>query len=131
LQGWQVTADWEKYEATMINIGSSPAEEMPAFVFDLPDDGIGIDFRNEDFKTDDGFGQGNIADPHPVTDIDKALDRAKRDVHFFYHIWVEEQEEPAGIILTPWQIYATRAGDKVIVKLTNEALILRDVKIPH
>lgn len=131
LQGWKVTADWDKYEAKQINIGSYPSEETPAFVFDLRGDEVEIDFRNEDFKTPDGFGQGNIADPRPVADLKAALDRAKRDVHFFYHIWVEGREEPIGIILTPYQIKVTRTGDTVTVKLTSEALTLRDVKLKY
>lgn len=129
LEGWRVAVDWEKYEATRINIGSSEAEDEPAYVFDYPGDGIAIDFRNEDFKTEDGFGQGNIANPRPVSDLKAALARARRNVHFQYRIWVSERKEPVGVILTPHQIKATRAGDRIVVKLTDEALTLRDIRI--
>ena len=131
LSGWRVSVAWDRYEATRINIGSSPSEETPAFVFDLPGDGLVVDFRNEDFKTPEGFGQGNIADPQRVTDLEAALSRAKRDVHFLYRIWVEGRDEPAGIILTPYQINVTRSGNRITVKLTNEALIERDVQIKY
>jgi hypothetical protein len=131
LQGWDIEVPWEKYDFKLINIGSSPADETPAFVCDLPGDGIEIDFRNEDFKTADGFGQGNIADPRLVTDLEAALDRAKRDVHFLYRIWVEGRREPIGIILTPFQIKVTRTESRVIVKLTNAALIERDGRIRY
>lgn len=131
LQGWEIEVPWEKYDFKLINIGSSPSDETPAFVCDLHGDDIVIDFRNEDFKTTDGFGQGNIADPRPVTDVNAALDRAKRDVHFLYRIWADDEREPAGIILTPFQIFVTRTGNRIIVKLTNEALIERDVRIHY
>lgn len=126
LRGWKVEVQWEKFDASEINIGSSPSQSMPAFVFDLRGDGITVDFRNEDFKTDDSFGQGNIADPHPVTDLQAALNRAKQDVHFLYQIWVGDSVEPAGVILTPYQIFVTRSDDTLTVKLTNDAIIERD-----
>jgi hypothetical protein len=128
LQGWKVEVQWEKFDASEINIGSSPSQEMPAYVFDLRGDGLTVDFRNEDFKTDDSFGQGNIADPHPVTDLEAALDRAKQDVHFLYQIWVGDSAEPAGVILTPYQIFVTKSDDTLTVKLTNDALLERDVR---
>jgi hypothetical protein len=131
LKGWKVPVAWDKYDGMRINIGSYPSDDTPAYQFDYWGDDLTVDFRNEDFKTSDGFGQGNIADPQPVTDLDVALDRARRDVHFLYRIWVPAQDDPVGIILTPYQINVTRAGDRISVKLTNDALIERDVRIKY
>ncbi|MDA2915773.1 hypothetical protein MYX64_02865 [Nitrospinae bacterium AH_259_B05_G02_I21] len=131
LKGWKVSVPWEQYDGVGINIGSYPSEYAPAFQFDLRGDDLTVDFRNEDFKTPDGFGQGNIAEPRPVTDLEAALDRARRDVHFLYRIWVPGHDEPVGIILTPYQINVTRSGNRITVKLTGEALTLRDVQIKY
>jgi hypothetical protein len=131
LKGWKVSVPWEQYDGVRINIGSYPSDYTPAFQFDYRGDDLTVDFRNEDFKTPDGFGQGNIADPQPVTDLEAALDRARRDVHFLYRIWVPGHDEPVGIILTPHQINVTRSGNRITVKLTGEALTLRDVRIKH
>ena len=131
LKGWTVSVPWEQYDGVRINIGSYPSEYTPAFQFDLRGDDLTVDFRNEDFKTPDALGQDNIAEPQPVTDLEAALDRARRDVHFLYQIWVPGHDEPVGIILTPYQINVTRAGNRITVKLTGEALTLRDVQIPY
>jgi hypothetical protein len=131
VQGWKVPIAWEEYEAIRINIGESPSMEQPAFVFDRRGDGITIDFRNDEFMTPDGMGQGNIADPRPVKDLEKALDRARRNLHFQYRIWLEGHPKPVGVILTPYLIKATRSGNTVVVKLTREALIERDVQIHY
>ena len=131
LKGWKVPVEWKKYDGVRINIGSYPSEYTPAFQFDYRGDDLTVDFRNEDFKTPDGLGQGNIADPQLVTDLEAALDRARRDVHFLYRIWAPGHDEPVGIILTPYQINVTRSGNQITVKLTGEALTLRDVQIKY
>lgn len=127
-QTWKVPIAWDKYDAKKINIGSSPADETPAYVFDLQGDELTVDFRNEDFKTPDGFGQGNIADPHPVTDLEAAFNRARRNILLQYRIWIGDRKEPVGIILTPYLVKMTRDGDRIVVKLTGEALKERDVR---
>ena len=125
-QTQKVPVAWEDYDAIRINIANDPDIETPAYAFDYRGDEFKIDFRNEDFVKSESLGLGNIANPRPVTDLEAALDRARRDILMQYRIWIEDRKEPIGIILTPWLIRVIRDSNRIVVKMTQGALNERD-----
>ena len=123
------TVEWQRYEATQINIAEEPAWEDPAIYLDLKGDQWAVEFPNDNFLSLHRFFLGDIANPRPVKgDVKKAaLDLLERDLVHVFRVRLGESEGPdQAIILTPYTIQAATFVNTIRIKLDDNGLQTRE-----
>lgn len=123
------TVDWQRYEATQINIAEEPAWEDPAIYLDLKGDEWTVEFPNDEFLSHTRWLLGDIAEPRPVSgDVKKAaLDLLERDLVNVYRVQVGGPEHPdRAIVLTPYSIVALTIDRVIKIKLDDDGLQTRE-----
>ncbi len=123
------TVEWQRYEATQINIAEEPAWEDPAIYLDLKGDQWAVEFPNDNFLSLTRFFLGDIADPRPVKgNIKKAaLDLLERDLVYVFRVRIGGAEDSdQAIILTPYTLQAFTFGDTIRIKLDDHGLNTRE-----
>ena len=123
------TIDWNRYEATQINIAEEESWEDPAILLDLKGDEWTVKFPNDRFISLDRNFFGDIANPRPVGgDVREAASNLlERDLVYVFRIQVGNPNSPdRAIILTPYTIEASTFGDTIKIKLDENGLQTRE-----
>lgn len=124
------TVEWQRYEATQINIAEEEAWEDPAIFLDLKGDPWKVEFPNDTFISLDRFFFGDIARPRPVEGNVRqaALALLERDLVHVYRIRLggEVEGPDRAIILTPYTIRAFTLGSTIRIKLDENGLFMRE-----
>lgn len=123
------TIEWERYEATRINIAEEDAWEDPAIFLDLKGDDWEVVFPNDEFLSQHRRLFGDIANPRPVEgDVQEAarelLDRYLVKV---YRVRIGGGDSPdRAIVFTPYSIKALTIGDTIKIALDDNGLHTRE-----
>jgi hypothetical protein len=128
-RGFLETVDWDKYEATQINIAEAPAWEDPAVYLDLKEDEWTVEFPNDEFLSHTRRLLGDIADPRPIEgDVQKtAMELLERDLVHVYRVQIGGPDLPdRAIVLTPYTIKALTIGEVIKIKLDDNGLQTRE-----
>ncbi len=123
------TVEWQRYEATQINIAEEPAWEDPAIYLDLKGDAWTVEFPNDRFLSLHRFFLGDIANPRAVKgDVKKvALDLLERDLVYVFRVRLGGSEGPdQAIIMTPYTIRAATFVNTIRIKLDDNGLQTRE-----
>ncbi len=124
------TVDWERYDATSINIAQERGWGDKALYFDLRDDEWKVLFPNDKFLLKTRQHYGDLANPKPVKgDLQKAAFKlmGKGKMHV-YRVWTggDEGTPTAAIVVTPYTVEASHNATTILFRLDEDGLDARE-----